>query len=266
MARPQILQKLRHGKLLCKKVFASFVETWNYIVNRIENLKGDADANPQTGHIKIDNTDPEHPIMRLVNIQDFGNGEGTEVVGDSDLTNASTYSVHVGKRTEQEGGETYATLYNFDQTPSESASVTLDSNQGQYDVGSEDWFLVKNGNELKYKKITIETDLPGGGGGGGGSGTCGAFSYDEDTHTIKDGMYLRARRWVEVASATVSAAGYAYLQIGMGTSGTASIVTGASSFPTATNTYMYVPLYQFNADLKVIHDYRGAPTAQMWEF
>lgn len=78
-------------------------------------------------------------------------------------------------------------------------------------MGSNDWFLVKHGNELKYKKITIETDLPGGGGGGGGSGTCGAFSYDEDTHTIKDGMYLRARRWVEVASATVSAAGYAYL-------------------------------------------------------
>lgn len=157
---------MKHGKILCGKVFASFVETWNYIVNRIENLKGDADANPQSGHIKIDNTDPEHPIMRLVNIQDFGNGEGTEIVGDSDLTNASTYSVHVGKRTEQEGGETYATLYNFDQTPTESATATLDSNQGQYDVGSNDWFLVKNGNELKYKKITIETDLPGGGGGG----------------------------------------------------------------------------------------------------
>ena len=147
------------------------------------------------------------PVIRC-DVNKIPNVNGEQLVGDSDLTNASTYSVHVGKRTEQEGGETYATLYNFDQTPSESATATLDSNQGQYDVGSGDWFLVKNGNELKYKKITIETDLPSSGGGGGGGG---AFSYDEDTHTIKDGMYLRARRWVEVASATVSAAGYAYL-------------------------------------------------------
>lgn len=239
---------MKHGKLLCRKVFASFVETWNYIVNRIENLKGDADTNPQNGHIKIDNTDPEHPIMRLVNIQDFGNGEGTEVVGDSDLDNASTYSVHVGKRTEQEGGETYATLYNFDQTPTESATATLDNNQGQYDVGSGDWFLVKNGNELKYKKITIETDLPGGGGGGGGGG--GAFSYDPETHTIKDGMYLRARQWYEVAEATVSGSGYAYLEVGMeATSFTARIVTGASSIPAQTRYKTYVPLYWFNANL-----------------
>lgn len=264
MARPQILQRLKHGKLLCRKVFASFVETWNYIVNRIENLKGDADANPQTGHIKIDNTDPEHPIMRLVNIQDFGNGEGTEVVGDSDLTNASTYSVHVGKRTEQEGGETYATLYNFDQTPSESATATLDSNQGQYDVGSGDWFLVKNGNELKYKKITIETDLPGG--GGGSSGNCGAFAYDETTHTIKNGMYLRARRYSFVSDATVSSSGYAYLQIDMGTSGTATVVTGASSIPSTTNQMTYIPLYYFDANLKPTADYRGAPTLQIWEY
>ena len=76
MARPQILQMLKHGKMLCGNVFKQFVETWNYIINRVENLKGDADANPQTGHIKIDNTDPEHPIMRLVNIQDFGKGGG----------------------------------------------------------------------------------------------------------------------------------------------------------------------------------------------
>lgn len=249
--------------MLTKKNFPTFVDTFNYMLGRIDNIKGDKDINPQNGVISVDNTDPDHPVIRC-DVNKIPNVNGEKLVGDSDLDNASTYSVHVGKRSAEDGGETYATLYNFDQTPSESATATLDNNQGQYDVGSGDWFLVKNGNELKYKKITIETDLPSSGGGGGGGG--GAFSYDPDTHTIKDGMYLRARRWVDVSSATVSAAGYAYLQIGMGTSGTASIVTGASSIPTANNTYMYVPLYQFNTDLKVIHDYRGAPTAQMWEF
>lgn len=248
--------------MLTKKNFPTFVDTFNYMLGRIDNIKGDKDINPQSGVISVDNTDPDHPVIRC-DVNKIPNVNGEKLVGDSDLTNASTYSVHVGKRTEQEGGETYATLYNFDQTPTESATATLDSNQGQYDVGSGDWFLVKNGNELKYKKITIETDLPSSGGGGGG----GAFAYDPDTHTIKDGMYLRARQWYEVAEATVSAAGYAYLEVGMeATSFTASIVTGASSIPARTRYKTYVPLYWFNANLEPTHDYRGAPTIQIWEY
>lgn len=170
-------------------------------------------------------------------------------------------SVHVNDLS----GTSYIQLYKFDETPSEVARVTLDNNQGQYDVGSGDWFLVKNGNTLHYKKITIETDLSSGG-GGGGHGTCGAFSYDEDTHTIKDGLYLRARQWKAVANAVVAAAGYAYLKIGMGTNGTAEVVTGQSSIPATDRYYMYVPLYIFDANLKVANDYRGAPTAQIWEY
>lgn len=163
--RPNFLSWLKHGMMLTKKNFPTFVDTFNYMLGRIDNIKGDKDINPQSGVISVDNTDPDHPVIRC-DVNKIPNVNGEKLVGDSDLTNASTYSVHVGKRTEQEGGETYATLYNFDQTPTESATATLDSNQGQYDVGSGDWFLVKNGNELKYKKITIETDLPGGGGGG----------------------------------------------------------------------------------------------------
>lgn len=172
--RPNFLSWLRHDRLLTKKNFPTFVDTFNYIVERIDKLKGDKDLDPQKGLISVDNTDPDHPVIRL----------------DS-------------------------------------------------------------------------TRLPKGGGGGGGGG---AFSYDPDTHTIKDGMYLRARKWTTVADATVSAQGYAYLQIPMGTSGTATIVTGASSVPNPTQYEMCVPLYQFDEDLNITHDYRGAPTAQIWEY
>ena len=64
MAKPPILQQLTKGKFLCAKNFPSFAETFNYTVARIENLKGDKDANPMNGRISVDVTDPEHPIIR----------------------------------------------------------------------------------------------------------------------------------------------------------------------------------------------------------
>ena len=65
MARPQILQRLTHGKLLTKENFPNFVDTWNYLVERCENLKGDLDVNENFGFIELDDTDPEHPIIRF---------------------------------------------------------------------------------------------------------------------------------------------------------------------------------------------------------
>lgn len=65
MARPQALQFLRHGKALCGSVFRFFVETWNYIVRRCDSISGDMDANPSEGCIYVDNSDPEHPVIRL---------------------------------------------------------------------------------------------------------------------------------------------------------------------------------------------------------
>lgn len=75
MARPQSLQMLRHGKMLVQSTFPQFVDTWNYSINRLENIKGDADTNPDQGYIKVDNTDPEHPVIRLVNTE-LSNGGG----------------------------------------------------------------------------------------------------------------------------------------------------------------------------------------------
>lgn len=72
--KPQQLAQLKHDRILTKANFPTFVETFNYTVNRSENLKGDADIRPQDGFIKVDNTDPEHPVIRLTNIDQLGKG------------------------------------------------------------------------------------------------------------------------------------------------------------------------------------------------
>lgn len=81
MARPQVIQQLRHDKFLCKAVFPAFVDSWNYVANRVENLKGDSDINPQygQGHITVDNSDPEHPIIRFI-------GGGSSISSDTSST------------------------------------------------------------------------------------------------------------------------------------------------------------------------------------
>ena len=58
------LQYLRHGKALCGKVFANFVETFNHLVNFSVNLSGDNDTAGGSGHITVDRADPSHPIIR----------------------------------------------------------------------------------------------------------------------------------------------------------------------------------------------------------
>ena len=68
MAKPGILQRLTKGWLLSGKNFPGFADTFNYAVDRIENLKGDFDTNPKTGYVTVDNADPEHPVIRLAKI------------------------------------------------------------------------------------------------------------------------------------------------------------------------------------------------------
>ena len=65
MARPNILQRLKHGKLLTALTFPRFVETFNWLVGAFDNLKGDADVNPRNGCIHVDRTDPDVPVIRL---------------------------------------------------------------------------------------------------------------------------------------------------------------------------------------------------------
>lgn len=65
MARPPRVERLRHGRLLSGSVFRFFVETWNWIVGYVDNMRGDADVNPQNGHITIDRSDPDNPVIRF---------------------------------------------------------------------------------------------------------------------------------------------------------------------------------------------------------
>lgn len=76
MAKPQIVQKLRHDKLLTQKNFPSFVDTFNYFGDFIENLKGDADVRPDTGCITVDRSKPDHPVIRLKGSLPSGGGGG----------------------------------------------------------------------------------------------------------------------------------------------------------------------------------------------
>lgn len=74
MARPPVLQKLKHGKLLTGGAFRFFVETWNWLVGYTDNLKGDADLNAANGHAIVDRSDPDHPVIRIINLPRGGGG------------------------------------------------------------------------------------------------------------------------------------------------------------------------------------------------
>lgn len=80
MARPAVLQYLKHGKALCGKAFRNFVETFNHLVDVTENIKGDADLPGAKKGIKVDRTNPASPIIRLVG--DFGGGGGGKGIED----------------------------------------------------------------------------------------------------------------------------------------------------------------------------------------
>lgn len=58
-------QYLKHGKALCGAVFGTFVETFNRLVSRAENMKGDKETGDGAGYITVDNADPDHPVIRF---------------------------------------------------------------------------------------------------------------------------------------------------------------------------------------------------------
>lgn len=64
MARPNGIQKLKHGKILTKANFPKFVETWNWLVTAFDAMTGDKQTNPHEGHIVLDRTNPDRPIIR----------------------------------------------------------------------------------------------------------------------------------------------------------------------------------------------------------
>ena len=84
------------------------------------------------------------------------------------------------------------------------------------------------------------------------------------TYTVYAGYYIRARTATWVSSdLTVSSSGWVYLKVPMG-SGSAVLEHSASSVPSSSSTYTYIPLYYLNTSVGVT-DYRCHPHIQAWE-
>ena len=73
------LEYLSHGKALCGKVFARFVETYNGLVDFCANLEGDGDVAGGDGRITVDRADPAHPVIRC---SGCGGSDGDDPGGD----------------------------------------------------------------------------------------------------------------------------------------------------------------------------------------
>ena len=84
-------------------------------------------------------------------------GVSADVRCDADVT--------LAQKSIQKKGD-YIQLYNFTRPSITTKKTTLDKLSATYDLlDSNDSVLVRSGSELKYKKLQIETKLPGGGGG-----------------------------------------------------------------------------------------------------
>jgi len=63
MAMPRPVQRLKHGVILCKKNFVTFVETFNFLIDFAQNLRGDGDGHAD-GLITVDKSNPDNPVIR----------------------------------------------------------------------------------------------------------------------------------------------------------------------------------------------------------
>lgn len=100
------LQYLSHGKALCGKVFARFVETYNGLVDFCANLRGDGDVARGAGRITVDRADPAHPVIRC---SGCGGGGGSSGASAADLS-ASAFGLVEEK--DDEGAVTGRTVVN----------------------------------------------------------------------------------------------------------------------------------------------------------
>lgn len=145
-------QHLKHGKALCGKVFANFVETFNHLVDFTGNLKGDADVGTEEGHIRVDRTDPDHPVIRYVKggVKD-GSGAG-------------------------DGGDDPPEEPEDPENPEDQDPEDIDPYEGDEDYDPDD-------DQDPWYENPEDSPAPGGGGGGGGGesgggGGCNNWSGD----------------------------------------------------------------------------------------
>ena len=167
MAKPQLLQKLTHDKLLTKTNFPQFVETYNYTVNRCENIKGDGDDYGQ-GLIQVDNTDPEHPIIR-VNYDNLKSEYMQQTTPDADISDEKYQKFYevsglssIQTRWENPGEDNELKslqLYQFDLS---NNTLTLDlsdqyANQQAETSGFD--FIIRKDNQVQYMKLSSNADI-----------------------------------------------------------------------------------------------------------
>lgn len=62
--RPGIVQRLKHGKILCQRVYPFLVDTFNWFGEVISHVRGDGDISPD-GFIEYDRTDEAWPVIRF---------------------------------------------------------------------------------------------------------------------------------------------------------------------------------------------------------
>lgn len=118
---------------------------------------------------------------------------------------------------------------------------------------------------VSEERKTVVCELPQGGGDGGGSGGgISIFAYNPTTHVIARGVVCFRRKYFVVPAFTVASSGAYRIKVGM--AGTPNpVIERGDGFADPTYTYAYIPLYEFDADLKVTEDWRGAATVQAWE-
>lgn len=83
------LQFLKSGKALCSAAFPNLTATWNWMAAALSNLKGDHDLNQNDGHISVDWTAANHPVIRCVNCKAKASG------GDSYTPPPSAWSLTI---------------------------------------------------------------------------------------------------------------------------------------------------------------------------
>lgn len=112
MARPQKLQRLRHGRIFSAGAFPGIVGTWNWLCDIVESWVGDRDLGGD-GCIYVDRTNRDVPVIRLdevklgrrlkvSNIPDYGcwrivdGGASAEVTDpETGETETITSTVHI---------------------------------------------------------------------------------------------------------------------------------------------------------------------------
>ena len=164
MAKPAFIQQLDRGRILNGDNFPQFVDTWNYSVNRLENLKGDRDVNPQQGHINLDNSDPDHPVIRFV--PDFDKEEEGGLSSSFDVIGQTDDSESLNGETVIQGADGCGIVFRStrddeddDDVHDGTIELDLDGREDDEEFGIREVSMGKNEGQEVIAKVFGDTDF-----------------------------------------------------------------------------------------------------------